>query len=36
VKKKTIWKINDCEELLRKRVNDDFVLTHISKLDEKL
>jgi hypothetical protein len=25
--KKTIWKINDCEELLKKRVNDEFVLT---------
>ena len=31
-----MWKINDCEELLKKRVNDDFVLTQISKLDQKL
>jgi hypothetical protein len=25
--KKTIWKINDCEELLKKRINDEFVIT---------
>lgn len=34
--KKTIWKINDCEELLKKRINDEFVITQIQKLEEKL
>jgi len=34
--KKTVWKINDCEELLKKRINDEFVTVQIQKLEQKI
>jgi len=34
--KKTIWKINDCEALLQKRVTADYVDSTAKTLEEKL
>jgi len=31
-----MWKINDCEELLKKRINHEYVTTHLEKLEQKL
>lgn len=32
----TLWKIKDCEELLRSRVSDKYVNDSIKSLDEKI
>ena len=34
--KKTLWKINDCEALLQKRVTSDYVDNTSKALEEKL
>lgn len=36
VEKHTVWKIKDCEELLRTRVNDQYVEDALRKLETKL
>ena len=32
----TLWRIKDCEELLKSRFSDKYVLDSIKTLDEKL
>ena len=34
--KKTLWKINDCLELLKSRVSEKFVSSSVSTLEQKL
>lgn len=36
VEKKTVWRIQDCEELLRKRINDEYVDFTVRNTEEKL
>lgn len=36
VERKTLWKIHDCNDLLQKRVNEEFVLNQIKISEEKL
>jgi len=36
VEKKTVWRIQDCEELLRKRINDEYVDFTVKNSEEKL
>ena len=36
VEKKTIWKIQDCETLLQKRINNEYVDNSIKVLEERL
>ena len=36
VEKKTVWRIQDCEELLRKRINDEYVDFTVRNSEEKL
>ena len=36
VEKHTLWKIKDCEDLLKSRINDTYVDDSIRKLEEKL
>ena len=35
-KSETLWRIKDCEDLLRSRVSDKYVTDAIKSLDEKL
>lgn len=36
VEKNTLWKIKDCEELLKLRVNDEYVIDAVKALEDKL
>lgn len=36
VEKQTLWRIKDCEDLLKSRVNDIYVDDAVRKLEEKL
>lgn len=36
VEKKTVWRIQDCEELLRKRINDEYVDFTVRNSEDKL
>lgn len=36
VERKTVWRIQDCEELLRKRINDEYVDLSVRNSEEKL
>ena len=36
VEKNTLWKIKDCEELLKIRVNQEYVTDNIKKSEEKM
>ena len=36
VEKNTLWKIRDCEELLKMRVNEEYVIDAVKELEEKL
>eukprot|EP00825_Cyclidium_porcatum_P011896 TRINITY_DN1615_c0_g1_i4.p1 TRINITY_DN1615_c0_g1~~TRINITY_DN1615_c0_g1_i4.p1 ORF type:complete len:569 (+),score=127.89 TRINITY_DN1615_c0_g1_i4:916-2622(+) len=36
VERRTIWKISDCQDLLNKRINEEFVFEEIRKLEERL
>ena len=36
VEKQTLWRIKDCEDLLKSRVNDIYVNDAVRKLEEKL
>ena len=36
VEKHTLWRIKDCEDLLKSRINDTYVDDSIRKLEEKL
>ena len=36
VEKKTVWRIQDCEDLLKKRVTEDFINSNFSALEDKL
>ena len=36
VEKHTLWRIKDCEDLLKSRINDTYVNDSINKLEEKL
>ena len=36
VEKNTLWKIKDCEELLKIRVNQEYVNDNIKKSEEKM
>ena len=36
VEKSTLWKIKDCEELLKIRVNEEYVTDAIKKSEEKM
>jgi len=36
IKSETLWRIKDCEELLRSRVSDKYVNDAIKSLEEKI
>jgi hypothetical protein len=36
IKSETLWRIKDCEELLRSRVSDKYVNDALKSLDEKI
>lgn len=36
IQSETVWRIKDCEELLRTRVSDKFVLDAIRSIEEKI
>jgi hypothetical protein len=36
IKSETLWRIKDCEELLRSRVSDKYVNDALRSLDEKI
>ena len=36
IQSETVWRIKDCEELLRARVSDKFVLDAIRSMEEKI
>lgn len=36
IKGETLWRIKDCEELLRSRVSDKYVNDAVKALDDKL
>lgn len=36
VEKNTLWKIKDCEELLKLRVNEEYVVDAIRVLEERI
>ena len=36
VEKHTLWRIKDCEDLLKSRINDTYVDDSMKKLEEKL
>lgn len=36
VERKTLWKIQDCHDLLSKRINEEFVYDAISALETKV
>ncbi|KAM3130952.1 hypothetical protein pb186bvf_016975 [Paramecium bursaria] len=36
VERKTLWKIQDCQDLLTKRINEEFVIEAVRSLEDKL
>ena len=36
VERKTLWKIQDCEDLLKKRINNEYVDLSVKKIEDKL